>query len=256
MADQRSRYLRQVRRLRRGARRWSTLAGTLTGAAAVLTPYHGVGLPDAAWAAAAGGTALLAAWRWADLRALTRQPMPPAETAEQAQARLIATVERFPAGRMAVGEVRRQRSRLALRGSAAAGPWARLDRAAQALAGLAGRLTGAGDEALLEATAAERSLRDLARRVAEIERAVRIAPDESRPSLAAAHARLLAQLDGGVTAYERLVAAAAGYVAEDASPVGDHPSVARLTEASDFLHGVATGLAEFRGAAEWTRAAH
>ncbi|ASW54098.1 hypothetical protein [Plantactinospora sp. KBS50] len=256
MVDQRTRYLRQVRRLRRGARRWSALAGTLGGAAAVLTPYHGVGLPDAAWAAAAGGSAVLALWRWSDLRALTRQPPPPAESPEQVQARLIATVERLPAGRLAVGEVRRQRARLALRGSAAAGPWLRLDRAAQALSGLADRLDAAAHEILAEAAVAEGSLRDLARRVAEIERAVKIAPEESRESLAAAHARLLGQLDGGVSAYERLVVAAAGYVAEDANPVGDHPSVSRLTEASDFLHGVAAGLAEFRSGGERTRTAH
>ena len=59
----------------------------------------------------------------------------------------------------------------------------------------------------------------------------------------------------GCPSYERLVAAAAGYVAEDGGPVGDHPSVSRLTEASDFLHGVAAGLAEFRAGTGPARAA-
>lgn len=249
MADQRSRYFRQLNRLRRGARRWSVLAGGLGGAAAILTPYHGVGLPDAIWAAAAGGSAAAAFWRWSDLRALARQPAPPADpalTADQARARLVAAVERFPVGKGALAEVRRQRDRLAMRGSAAAACWTRLDRASAAMAGLAVRLAGPGDGAVLEAADAERSLRDLAYRVADVERALRVAPEDTQPALETAHRRLLGQLDGGVAAYERLVAAAAGYVAEDGGPAGEHPSVSRLTEASDFLHGVAAGLAEFR----------
>jgi hypothetical protein len=64
--------------------------------------------------------------------------------------------------------------------------------------------------------------------------------------LEAAHRNLVDQLDGGVTAYERLVAAAAGYVAEDGRVADEHPSVSRLTEATDLLHGVAAGLAELR----------
>ncbi|MFC7545442.1 hypothetical protein [Plantactinospora sp. GCM10030261] len=250
MADQRTRHLRQLTRLRRAARRWSVYAGGLGGAAAVLTPYAGVGLPDAAWAAAAGGSAALAVWRWMDLRALARQPIPPAESPEQARTRLVAAVERLPAGRIAMAEVRRQRARLALRGSVAGQSWERLDRAAQALIGLSPRLAGHGDAALAEAASAERSLRDLAHRVAEIERAVRVAPPDAGPALGEAHRRLAQQLDSGVTAYEGLVAAAAGYVAADGTPTGDHPSVSRLAEASDFLHGVAAGLREFRRAEE------
>ena len=71
---------------------------------------------------------------------------------------------------------------------------------------------------MLEAAAADRSLRDLADRVASVERALRLAPADARPPLAEAHARLTAQLESGVAAYERLVVAAAGYVAEDARP--------------------------------------
>ncbi|MGW1449167.1 phage shock envelope stress response protein PspM, partial [Micromonospora sp. NPDC002411] len=74
MADERTRYFRRLGRLRRSARRWSVLAGGLGGAAAVLTPYAGLGLPDAAWAGAAGSAVALAAWRWIDVRALAAQP--------------------------------------------------------------------------------------------------------------------------------------------------------------------------------------
>src|SRR2546430_16390590 len=61
--DARTRYFRQVRRLRRSARRWSVLAGTFGGASAVLVPYHGLGWPDAIWAALTGGTPALSFWR-------------------------------------------------------------------------------------------------------------------------------------------------------------------------------------------------
>jgi hypothetical protein len=260
MADQRARHFRRLRRLRRSARRWSVLAGTLCGAAAILTPYAGLGLLDAAWAAAAGGSTALALWRWSDLRGLAALPAPPAAdpglAGQEARARLVAVVESLPAGRGALAEVRRQRARLALRGTGAAGPWARLDGASVALAGLADRLTGPADPAVLEAAVAERSLRDLAHRVASVERAIRFAPEDSRSSLAAAHQTLLDQLDGGVTAYERLVAAAAGYVAEDGRAGSEHPSVHPLTEASEFLRGVADGLAELRTLGDRLRAPH
>jgi hypothetical protein len=229
------------------------LAGSLGGAAAVLTPYHGIGVPDAAWLAAAGGSAALALWRWADLRAATAQPPPPADpawAADRNRARLVGLVESLPAGREVLTELRRQRARMLLRGSAAAQPWARLDTAALAMAGLADRLTGPADPAVAEAAQAERSLRDLAHRVAGVERALSLAPPDARPALTEAHAALVAQLTDGVAAYERLVAAAAGYVAEDGRSAAGHPSVARLTDASDLLRGVAAGLAEMRGMAE------
>ncbi|WP_213450989.1 phage shock envelope stress response protein PspM [Rhizomonospora bruguierae] len=254
MVDERARYFRRLRRLRRGARRWSVIAAGLTGAAAVLTPYAGLGLPDAAWAAAAGLSAATAWWRWSDLRALAAQPVPepadPALAAQRVQARLLATVQALPAGRAAVAEVRRRRSRLALRGSGAAEAWARLDRASSAMEGLAVRLGAIGEGAVLEAAAAERSLRDLAHRVAAVERALRFAPQDAAPDLAEAHRDLVDQLVSGVDAYERLVAAAASYVAEDVRSVGGHPEVTRLTEATDLLRGVAAGLSELRNLAD------
>jgi hypothetical protein len=250
MADERARYFRRLRRLRRSARRWSVLAGGLGGAAAILTPYQGLGLPDAFWAAAAGGSFALTYWRWSDLRALAARPAPPAPdpvaSAEQARARLVAAVERFPAGRTALAEVRRNRARLALRGSAGLGAWDRLDRAAMTMAGLADRMTGPADPAVLEAAVAERSLRDLAHRVASVEKAVALAPPAARPGLEASHRVLCQQLDEGVAAYESLVAAAASYVAEDGTAGREHPSVSRLTEAGDLLRGFAAGLAELR----------
>jgi hypothetical protein len=258
VADERARYFRRLSRLRRSARRWSVLAGGLSGAAAVLTPYAGLGLPDAAWAGAAGSTLALAAWRWVDLRALAARPAPlaldPAEAAARSRARLVAAVERLPVGPGVLAEVRRVRSRMTMRGTSAAEPWARLDRAALTLAGMTGRLTGLAEPAVLEAAAADRSLRDLAGRVVNVERAMRLAPAEGRPPLADAHRTLSEQLESGVAAYERLVVAAAGSVAEDARPSTEHPAASRLTEATDLLHGVASALAELRAVGDPLRA--
>ncbi|MGW4463433.1 phage shock envelope stress response protein PspM [Micromonospora sp. NPDC004704] len=250
MADQRARYFRRLRSLRRSARWWSVWAGGLGGAAVVLTPYQGLGLPDAAWVAGAGGTAALALWRWADLRLLAAQPAPPppdpALAAERTRAQLIAAVERLPAGAGALAEVRRQKARFTLRGSAAAEPWNRLSRASATMTGLAGRLPALAGPAVLEATVAETSLHDLAHRVASLEKAMRLAPDGSRPALESAHRDLCGQLDRGVTAYEALVVAAAAYLAEDTRSATEHPAATRLTEATDLLHGIATGLSQLR----------
>jgi hypothetical protein len=251
--DERTRHFRRLRRLRRAARRWSVLAGGFAGAAAVLTPYHGLGLPDAGWAAAAGASAMVAVWRWSDLRELAARPAPaapdPALAAQRTRERIEGLVARLPAGQAALDEVRRAQGRLRLRGTAVAAAWARLDRAAATLVGMAGRLGGGPAQgALVEAAAAERGLRDLAERAASVERALRVAPADARAALDRAHRELVRQLDDGVSAYERLVAAAAGYLAEDGRMTGPHPAIARLTEATDLLRGVAAGLAELRTA--------
>lgn len=268
--DERTRYFRRLRQLRRAARRWSVLAGGFGGAAAVLTPYHGLGLPDAGWAAAAGASVVLAFWRWRDLRELAGRPAPPppdpALMARRNRQKLEAMVVKLPAGQAVVDEVRRAQGRMRLRGTAAADAWVRLDRAASALTDLAGRLTGpaegalreatvaegalreatVAEVALREATAAEGALRDLAERTASVERGIRLAPPDARVGLEHSHRELVAQLDDGVAAYERLVAAAAGYLAEESRPTAEHQSVARLTEAADLLRGVAAGFSELR----------
>jgi len=71
-----------------------------------------------------------------------------------------------------------------------------------------------GEAAMLEAAVPSSGVRDLGQRVASVERAV---PLSRRPAsrLERSHASLAEQFVEGVEAYERLVAAAAGYVAED-----------------------------------------
>ena len=46
--DERTRYFRRLKRLRGSARRWSVIGGGLAAATAVLTPYAGIGIADAA----------------------------------------------------------------------------------------------------------------------------------------------------------------------------------------------------------------
>lgn len=246
--DERTRYFRRLRRLRNSARRWSVIGGGLTAATAVLTPYAGIGLGDAFWAAGAGATAALAWWRWSDHRALAALPPPPEVPPALPAQRLTAVIEQFPAGRKVMQEVRRQRDRHGVRGSAVALTWDRLDRAAETLRGLSGRLAGPGEAAVLEAAAAEQWLRDLGQRVASVERAIPLAPPDQKSALGIAHESLAIQFTDGVTAYEGLVAAAAGWVAEDGQPFGSavHPAFARLTEATDHLRGMAQGLSEMR----------
>jgi hypothetical protein len=223
------------------------MGGGLSAATAVLLPYGGVGLGDVFWAAGAGATVALAWWRWNDHKELAAIEPPPAPEAVLPGQRLMAAVERLPAGRSVLQEVRRQKDRYALRGSAVSQAWDRLDRATMTLTGLAGRLTGPGETALLEAAVAEQWLRDLGQRVASVERAVPISPADQRPALQQAHESLAQQFTEGVSAYERLVAAAAGYVAEDGHPIGErHPGLASLTEAADRLRGIAEGLSELR----------
>jgi hypothetical protein len=253
MADQRSRHLRRLRRRLRGAQRWSVLAGGLSGASAVLVPYAGLGIPDAFWAAGAGGAVMLTLWRWRGYRELAAQPVPPptdpADAAAALRRRAIEVVSSVPVGQSAIEEIRRQRSRLRLRGLAVAPLWLRLDRATMTLAGISDKLGGFASDALLEAATAEHTLRDLGERTASVERALRLAPAESREPLGAAHADLMGQLSAGVTAYEQLVAAAAGYLAEDGRVGAKYLDAAtsRLTDAADMLRGVSAGLAGLRG---------
>jgi hypothetical protein len=249
MADEYTRHVRRLRRLRRSAQRWSVLAGGLGGAAIVLTPYHGLGALDAAWMAAAGSSVALAFWRWVDWRSLAALPPPPrpdpALAGTRARRRIEGFVASFPGGREAIGELRRQRDRARLRGSSVAPAWRRLDQASMTLAGLSGRLTGPAEDAVLEAAVAERGLRELADRAASVERAGKFAVGEARSALDEAHGALVAQFGEGVTAYEGLVGAAAAYVAEDGRAT-ENPSVSRLNDAAELLRAVAAGFAELR----------
>lgn len=248
MINERARYGRRLRRLRRAARRWSVLAGVLCGAAALLAPYSGLGLVDAFWAAAAGGSVMLASWRWVDYRALAAQPVPPdfdpAVATDWVRTRVEAFAAGFPGGREALSGLRRRADRIRLRGTAVTSGWRRLDRAAAVLSNLAPRLGGPGETAVLEAAVAERGLRELAERAAGVERALHYG--QSHEHVGRAHSALVLQFEQGVSAYEELVGAAAACVAEEGRMTSEHSSVSNLAEDTDLLRGMALGFAELR----------
>jgi len=252
MVDEGARHGRRVRRLRRAARRWSVLAGALVGASAVLTPYAGLGLADAFWVAAAGGAVMVAVWRWVDYRALAAAPAPPAldpgAVAGGVRASVVtAFVERSPVGRQALAELRRMSDRRHVRGSAVAGGWRRLDRAATVLASLQMPRGGPADTAALEAASAERELRKLAQRAAAVERGLPYG--RSRKSLGQAHDALVVEFEQGVTVYEELVGAAAAYLAEEGRTSVEHRSLSQLADAAELLRATAQGFTEVRQAA-------
>src|SRR5689334_4143356 len=168
MASERAKHLKRLRKLHRSARGWSVIAGTLTGATAILVPYAGLGLPDAFWAAGAGGSVVLAIWRWRDHREFAAQPVPPPLDPEQAalalRRKVVTAVSSLPAGHNAIVELRRQKAKFGYRGLRVAPLWQRLDRAVQTLGGIANRLGPMAESPLLEAAVAERTLRDMVER--------------------------------------------------------------------------------------------
>src|SRR3954452_12658780 len=122
-AESRERGIRRRARTRRAARGWTLLGAGFGGAAAVLIPYAGVGAPDAIWAATAGGSIVMAVFRWHDFRALSRLPLPPAEPVAPggpvgtAVRRALAAIR---VANAAVDEMGRRAGRRRFRGSAAA----------------------------------------------------------------------------------------------------------------------------------------
>ena len=247
MADPRAKHFQRLRRLRRSARRWSVVAGSLVATTAVLVPYHGIGLIDAVWAAAAGGAATITWWRWSDARELAAQPAPepldPALRAAENQRRLESLVSKLPAGRAVVAELHRVQHLTKLRGSAVASAGTRLDKAARSLSALAGQVA---PDVLVEGRAAEKALRDLAERAAGIERVLRLPPQApgAHDLLSSAHAEMVEQFTAGVQAYEGYVAAAASVVAETGRMGGQAAAVDRLVEAGDRLRGMAEAMNE------------
>lgn len=246
MQDERTRYFRRLRRLRRAARRWTALAAGFAGSTAVLVPYQGIGAGDAVWAGLLGVSTMMAGWRYADARQLARQPVPDPPDPALAGERLLSAVAQLPGGLPVAEAVRRHRTRAALHGSAAAGLWERLDRAARSMRELAGRIGGVDAEAAQEAAVVERQLRDLTNRIASLEQAMKLAPEEARPPLQELRAVHLAQLGEGVAAYEQFVVAAASYLSETSRLDPGGTSVTRLNAATDRLRGVTEALSELR----------
>lgn len=246
MLDEHARYHRRLRKLRGSARRWTVLAGGLAGTTAVLVPLAGIGAADAVWAGLTGAAAVMAWWRWSDRRELAARPAPPPADPALAGDRWLSMLHHLPGGFHVAENIRRQRVRHGLRGSAAAEEWERLDRSARTMRELRARLGGVDAEAAQEAAAVEQELRGLTDRIVGLEHALRTAPAEARPSLRELRSDHLRHLADGVAAYERFVVAAAGYVSESARTGPRVPTMTGLHQATDRLRGVTAGLAELR----------
>jgi hypothetical protein len=81
-----------------------------------------------------------------------------------------------------------------------------------------------------------------------VERAIAITPEDQ--TLGQAHAELVERFTTGVGAYEQLVGAAAGYVAQDGQVSGEAGAIQRLIDATDLLRGTADGLSELKSATD------
>jgi hypothetical protein len=244
--DERTRHIRRLRRLRGAARRWTVLAGGLAGTAVVLVPFQGIGALDAVWAGLAGASAVMAGWRWSDAKALAAAPVPDPPDPALAGDRWLSALSQVPGGHQLAEGLRRQRTRAALRGSAATEAFERLDRASRTMRALERGLRPDQSEAVREAAGLERELRELTGRVTSLEQALRVAPAEAQPPLQELRTDHIGQLEQGVGAYEQFVVAAAGYLSESAR-AGVPPSTDGLVDATERLRGVTAGLAELRG---------
>jgi hypothetical protein len=246
MRDERSRHIRRLRRLRASARRWTVVAGGLLGAAVVVVPYQGLGSWDAVWAGLAGASSVLAWWRWADHRMLATRPLPDPPDPALAGDRWLSALSQLPGGHGIAEQVRRARTRTALRGSPAAQAWERLDRSSRSLRELVGRLPGPEREAVAEADGVERNLRELTNRIAGLEEALRLAPAEAHPALRELRADHITHLEQGVVAYEQFVVATAHYLSESGRAGAAPDALSGLNDATDRLRGVTEGYAELR----------
>ena len=223
------------------------VAAACAGAAAILTPYQGLGMADAVWTALAGGSGALSVFRWMDYRRLARAPIPEPEPElppRLGDPRMTGTGARGVIRQLSA-MIQRQRMRQHFRGYTVASVWDRIDDATQTLAGLAPALQGPAAEAVREGARAQSWLRDLAWRARDVEHTLRFAPTDASASLKVAHQNLVSTLTTGVEAYERLVAAAAECAAHTTG-AGHELSARRLEEATDRLAGIARGLQELR----------
>lgn len=244
--DEHARYHRRLRKLKAAARRWTVLAAGLGSTTAVIVPYQGIGAWDAMWAGLTGASAVMAWWRWADLRTLAAQPAPDPPDPAAAGERWLSVLAQLPGGHQLAENLRRQRVRGGLRNSEAAEVWERFDRSARTMHELTGRLGGMDAEAAQEARGVERELRELTNRIVGLEEALKHAPGQARPALQELRVDHVAHLKAGVTAYEEFVVAAAGYLSESARTGEPVPAVGGLAHATDRLRGVTEGLAELR----------
>jgi hypothetical protein len=213
-------HARRVRRARRAVGVRAVGAGGLAWVTSVVGATPGIEAGELAWGGATAVVALGALGAGRRLAELRRTPPPP-------RPRPAARPRRLP------------------RDCPARGPLDRLDERERVLAGLLDHLGPAGDDTRAVSADAAAALRELGARTAAVDRARRGAPADSAAGLDAAVTLLVQRLEAGVAAYEALVVTAADAVAATASlHAADPVLLARLTEATDALAGLAAGLRE------------
>ena len=246
MVDERARYFRRLRRLRRSARRWSVLGGRSRRRGRRPDPVRrprparrGLGRGRGRL----GGAGLLALGRPAGSLPASRRPPRPTRRSPRApgpadRRRRVGAAAAAPRS----AEVRRQRARFALRGSAAAAAWDRLDRASPTLPAWRARLTGPGERR----GAGGRGRRAVAARPRPAGRRRRARCGSPRPTPRPALDE--AHRDADPPARRGRGAPTSGWSRRPpatwprtAAPAAPHPSVSRLTEATDLLRGIAIG---------------
>lgn len=129
------------------------------------------------------------------------------------------------------------------RGSVARPPLERLASRERSLRELILVLGPAAGTTWAEASTAAAALREQGNRLVAVERAVKGATEPSA-ELLAAQRTMLARLQEGVSAYDRLVGAAAEAVAASGGEIPDTGAASRLQESADALLGLARGLKE------------
>lgn len=240
---------KKLRRRFRAARRWTVLSGLFGGATAILVPYAGLGGLDAIWAALTGASVGMAALRWFDYKALSRSlPEEAARLTQHGHYTLAGELNNV--AEAAAGVLHRKRTQTQFRGSAASGPYERLEAASRAYSEIISRLDGPAREAVDDVSDVEEQLRGLCHQVRGLERSLNVAPPQQRAGLAEGHRQLVGRLESGVQAYESMVAGAAQIMAENGTLPGavhgEDMVVRRLTDAADRLKGFAAGLGEMR----------
>ena len=241
--------VRRLRKRLRSARRWSVTAGTFGGIAAVMIPLHGLGALDAVWAAAFGGSAILAGFRWSDYRYLAKSNPKDSDELRVGGTSALALEAQTIAGALA-GKLRQGRVGAQFRRSAAGPPFSRLESATLTLDDMAPHVPPMASEALTEGRSSLRTLRTLAHRIRSLEKAMSMSSPPRRQALEHSHQQMVSQLHSGVEAFEEMVGSVAQVLAEQSALEGSMSSqdvrMVRLHESTQKLHGFAEGISQMR----------
>ncbi|CAM3206090.1 phage shock envelope stress response protein PspM [Stackebrandtia soli] len=243
-------HLKRLRSRKRAARRWSVLAGLFGGVSAVAVPLGGLTAVDAVWTGLFGASAIFAAFRWSDYRALAKASPQDQQRLNEVGVGALTMEAHAVAGQLA-GKFRKGRLGAQFRRSAAGPGYSRLADCAAALDQIEPQLPEHARETVEQAHGAARELKSLAERIRGMEQTLDVTPPHRRSALEESHAAMVDQFNAGVSAYEELVAACAEVLGQHSALTGSGHSGADLTmtqldDATMRLRGFADAIAEMR----------